>query len=171
MALTFVTMRPLFFWDAVQRMLVVLLRQFQCSLSVPNLTGPSRTSRNFDKQQQNLRCAKILEEWNAPCWILTSRINNGFLRGFFLFEIISCQIFTDKCSCTHKLLSINCFEKVVSHNVKFSRVVTKTIKHECTNCILLLMEKGKILMLVMTMTMVIKMIICVEYYSLNLICY
>jgi len=76
-----------------------------------------------------------------------------------------------KCSCTHKMLNIYCFEKVVSHNVKFSRVVTKTIKHECTNCVLLLKEKGKSLMLVMTMTMVIKMMIRVEYYSLNLICY
>jgi len=36
-----------------------------------------------------------------------------------------------KCFCTHRLLNIDCFERVVRHNVQFSCAVKTTIKHEC----------------------------------------
>jgi len=104
----------------MQRVVIVFLRQFRYSLSVPNLTGPNRASRNFGKQQQNLRCAKILEGRNAPYRSLMSRINNGFFKMLLSVSNSFVQHFMAKYSCTHKLLNSHCFEKVISHKVQLT---------------------------------------------------
>ena len=81
-----------------------------------------------------------------------------------------------KCSCTHKLLDTNCFEKVVSHNLQFWHAVTMTIKHEYTNACCLVIGKRQegilmMMMMMMTVMMMMMMMISVEHNSLNLICY